>query len=250
MCIIGTALNVHPDYPFIMAANRDEFYNRRTKEAHFWPEDPSVLGGKDLERGGSWLGISSSGDLAALTNVRRPSSDSDALRSRGELISSYFNKRNTFKQNLNMRDKYGGFNLLYGNLNKLTFITNQSGDKKVLTRGIHVLSNASLNSPWPKSLMLKKGIEKSTAYTGSRLVEYLLQLLSFNEPFADKELPDTGVGIALERKLSPVFIQTENYGTRSSTVILADRSGNITFTEKSYVPEFLSITYHFPVRKT
>ncbi|MGJ9381976.1 NRDE family protein [Salipaludibacillus sp. CF4.18] len=249
MCLIGVAINEHKDYPFILVANRDEFYNRPTKEAHYWPENPLMLAGKDLEKGGTWLGISKEGKLAALTNYRELDVKQYA-HSRGQLVTSFINSASEFEKILKNKNCYPGFNLLYGTTEKLVYTSNRDNQKRSITKGIHVLANASLNSPWPKAMALKKGLHEILSLSSNDgLEQSLFQLLSDEKHFNDELLPDTGVGLTLERKLSPIFINIEGYGTRSSTVIMADRKGNVTFTEKAHAPKSHINTYEFKIGK-
>ncbi|WP_416149776.1 NRDE family protein [Salipaludibacillus sp. HK11] len=250
MCLIGIALGVSEQFPFILCANRDEFYHRQTKEAHFWDENPLLLAGKDLEKGGTWLGLSASGELAALTNVRSGETSKSVSTSRGDIIAAYFNDRNRFKRILKEKDTYDGFNLLYGNIRELTYTTNQPYEDKKFKKGIHVLSNATLNSPWPKAQKLEADLQKLQAKNEEEMTHYLFDTLFQRERFTDQELPNTGIGIDLERKLSPIHIQTDEYGTKSSTVILINRQGTVTFVEKTFGSERKQVTYHFPVKRS
>jgi len=247
MCLIGVSIGTNEHFPFILCANRDEFYERETKEAHFWHGNPFLVAGKDLERGGTWLGLSASGEIAALTNVRSGKEFNSSTTSRGELVSSFFNDRKRFAQILKEKEKLDGFNLLYGNIQGLTYTTNQSYENQSLTNGVHVLSNAAINSPWPKAKKLAEGIRKLEGSSVQDVTGYLFDMLSLSEPFPDDELPDTGIGLTLERKLSPIHIQTAKYGTKNSTVILIDRHGGATFIEKTYGKDRKQVAYHFPV---
>ncbi|UTR09689.1 NRDE family protein [Evansella sp. LMS18] len=230
-------INEHPDYPFIFASNRDEFYSRETERASEWEGPPGLIAGKDLEKGGTWLGITKSGDFAALTNVREPSADAEGKRSRGELVKSYFENREAFYKNLGQASLYGGFNLIFGNMRQLSYFSNKAERKASLTNGIHALSNAALNTPWPKVEHLKAGMKELVSVkSSSELEENLFSLLKADQVFPDDQLPDTGVGTELEKMLSPLFISSDQYGTRSSTVILVDKNLNCTFVERSYVP--------------
>lgn len=239
-------MKVHEQFPFILCANRDEFYARDTKEAHFWDENPSLLAGKDLEKGGTWLGLSEDGEVAALTNVRSyDKQEVSSTTSRGEIVSSYFNDRKYFQHILEKKSHYSGFNLLYGTIHKLVYTTNQSYKDQVITSGIHILSNATLNSPWPKAMKLEQGLREIQDLSKDELTDYLFHLLSLKEPFPDVHLPDTGVGLTLERQLSPIHILTEKYGTKSSTLILVDTNGKVTFIERTYESDKKDIEYSF-----
>ncbi|WP_280768159.1 NRDE family protein [Salipaludibacillus daqingensis] len=249
MCLIGVAIGVNEQFPFIFCANRDEFYQRKTKEAHFWKANPFLVAGKDLEKGGTWLGLSASGEIAALTNVRTGELAKPSSVSRGEIISTFFNNRNKFNEMMKEKESFDGFNLLYGNIRELAYTTNQSFADETLKSGIHVLSNATLNTPWPKAKKLAKGMEKLETFSEQHMINYLFEQLSQSEPFADSELPNTGVGLELERMLSPIHIRTDKYGTKCSTVILVDRHGKATFIEKTFGEDEKQVTYEFPLKK-
>ncbi|MBU9723880.1 MULTISPECIES: NRDE family protein [Bacillaceae] len=238
MCILGVAINIHPKYPFILVANRDEFYDRDTATAHFWPESPSLLAGRDLVRGGTWLGITKEGRFAALTNVRDGSYDSSNY-SRGMLVKNYLlhsTDDRKLDKDLNL---YDGFNLIYGNFKSLHYLSNYHSNTQELNNGIHVLSNAPALSPtWPKTEKLKKGLMGAMNTTNpASLEDELFKLLTDEVIYSDDTLPNTGVGLSMERTLSSIFIKSQNYGTRSSTVILVDKNKICTFIERSFVPK-------------
>ena len=247
MCLLGFLYKENPKYPFVFVSNRDELYTRETSAAHFWEELPHLLAGKDLEKGGSWLGISDTGDFAALTNVR-DTAGNNSSKSRGDLIKSFFKERKKFQQNLVNSNDYDGFNLIYGNMNNLFYHSNRSETRKKITKGVHVLSNAALNTQWPKVVHLKEGLEKLlVTEDAEELVRKLFKISEADSHFSDEMLPDTGVGIELERILSPLFIKSEKYGTRSSTVILLDNENNCTFIERTYVPERMERRFQFKI---
>jgi len=162
MCLIVFAYNVHPSYRLVLAANRDEFYERPSSSADFWKDYPQVLAGRDLKEGGTWLGITKSGKYAAVTNYRDPSSlKSDSL-SRGRLVSSYLtgnqNPDKYLKNISSQVDKYDGFNLLLGDDNNL-FVFSSRSDMQKLKPGIYGLSNHLLDTNWPKVARSKKNAE-------------------------------------------------------------------------------------------
>ncbi|MFZ5645326.1 MAG: NRDE family protein [Bacillota bacterium] len=238
MCFVVLAYDCHPDYLLVLAANRDEYHSRPTAPAHFWEDAPGVLAGKDLEHCGTWLGVSRPGRLAALTNYRDPSSHRPGTPSRGALVRdylsssfdpvSYLNKLN------NCRGEYNGYNLLLMDGGIMWHYSNRTGKPLKITPGIHGLSNHLLDTPWPKVEKGKAALGRIIKYSGDTLVEGLFELLSDSEMASDKSLPQTGVTLEWERLLSPVFIQNELYGTRSSTVIMVKRSGQILFRERSF----------------
>ena len=236
MCLILLAYQSHPDYPLIIAANRDEFLDRPTAAAQFWPEHPALLAGKDLQAGGTWMGITRNGRLAAVTNVREPEITNTRLHSRGELTNRYLlgqEHAQSYLQRLHSRHhQYAGFNLLTGQLNDLWFYSNRDHSISALSPGIYGISNGGFDEHWPKVGKGKKALGKALhEFRGGRS---LLPLLQDNEVAADALLPDTGVGIETERWLSPLFIQHPGYGTRSSTVITLSQQGVIEFWEQTY----------------
>lgn len=237
MCLIIFANNFLDDYKLIFAANRDEFYNRPSEQAEFWNNYPDLLAGKDLEAGGTWMGITKQGRFAAITNFRDLKNHRNDAPSRGNLTldflmsdihpEEYYNK---LRPSLN---EFNGFNLILGTVEELYYFSNKTEGLRMLEPGIHGISNAILDTPWPK-------VEKSKIQL-QRLIEYkkihpweVLNILDDTSPAKDEELPDTGVGLELERMLSPIFIKSEKYGTRSSTIVTVDKLNNVRFVEKTY----------------
>ncbi|PLY01318.1 MAG: hypothetical protein C0622_07485 [Desulfuromonas sp.] len=239
MCLILFAYKYHPDYPLVIAANRDEYFQRPTAAVHWWDTHPGLLAGRDLQGNGTWMGITRSGHLAAVTNIRHGKPEVGNHLSRGILPLDFltntppvadFQHRLTDTSSL-----YRGYNLLFGSIGNLRHYSN---DRQTLTEiepGIHGLSNADLNTPWPKVARGKKLLEQALSKDQPQ-VEELIQLLEDKHPASDSELPDTGVGIELERLLSPICITGERYGTRSSTLILVDRKSNVTLYEQERAP--------------
>lgn len=234
MCLILLAVEQHPDYPLIIAANRDERYQRPTKPMHWWNNVP-ILAGKDLDAGGTWLGISKTGRFAAVTNYREVNPKQSRL-SRGHLPHAWLSTELTAEQfiaQINPAD-YAGFNLLIGDIKtaKLCHFSNRDTEISALSQGLHGLSNALLNSPWPK---IQQAIPKMQQLCQQDVVvEDWLQLLANRQAARDELLPNTGVGIEAERLLSPRFIQGTDYGTRCSTIITAHRSGKVNVLERSF----------------
>ncbi|MFJ5761527.1 NRDE family protein [Neobacillus sp. NPDC093182] len=223
MCLILFAYNVHPEYKLIVAANRDEFYQRPTAPAHFWEDAPEILAGRDLEKFGTWMGITKQGRFAALTNYRDPNEVTAGKRSRGELVSNalkYKDMIGYMKSLARNNDVYPGYNLLAGDGDHLYYYSNVGQEVKKLTPGIYGVSNHLLNTEWPKVQMGKAGLTEIINNQQSDLVEDLLNLLQKADQAPDENLPSTGVSLEWERMLSPMFIKSENYGTRSSTVLL------------------------------
>lgn len=236
MCLIVFAWRPGHARPLVVAANRDEFYARPSLPLGPWKEAPEVYAGRDLEAGGTWLGIGPQGRFAALTNIRDPSLPL-GRRSRGELPSGFLRGRLPVTDYLQRvaeqaRD-YAGFNLLLGNDRELWYYNALDAAPVRLPPGLYGLSNARLDTPWPKLLRAKAAF---AACLDEPRPECLLQALSDRRQGEDAELPDTGVGLASERLLSSVFIASQNYGTRCSTALVVGADGSRTLVERSFGP--------------
>ena len=249
MCLIFVAWQLRPDYPLVVAANRDEFYARPTAPAEFWEESPELLAGRDLEGGGTWLGVTRSGRFAALTNLRSGYAHAGDAPTRGRLVSDFLQSDATPAEYLRGLEPsaadYNGFNLLVSDDTRLHWYSNRGGAPRELAPGIYGISNHLLDTPWPKVERGKRVLEPLLA---SRHIdiEAILTLLADRDLASDEELPDTGVSMEFERALSAMFITSDSYGTRSSTVLLVDGSGRMDFTERSYQPGTLqasTVTY-------
>lgn len=218
-----------------LAANRDEFYARPTRPLSRWPDDSGIHAGRDLEAGGTWLGVNEQGRFAALTNIRDPQ-QAPSNHSRGELPSRFLKSRQSIEdylQQLHARaHEYGGFNLLLGDREQLWHFNSQDGLATRLQPGIYGVSNATLDTPWPKLLRLKQRFSACPPDDTERL----LGLLADTEKPTDDILPDTGVGLETERLLSSVFIASGNYGTRASTVLSIDSDNSFSLVERSFGP--------------
>jgi uncharacterized protein with NRDE domain len=236
MCLILFAWKVHEKFPLVLAANRDEFYERPSASAAFWDDVPDLLAGRDLRRGGTWLGITRTGRLAALTNYRDPASLKKDAPSRGELVSDYLRGRESpeaFIRRLEPRaDRYNGFSLLAGDGPELAYFSNR-GEMRRLAPGIHGMSNHLIDTPWPKVEQGKRALGELLASRDDPSPEALFALLASRSRPPDEGLPNTGVGLEWERVLSPFFVESPAYGTRSSTVLLIDREGAVTFIERA-----------------
>jgi len=238
VCLIVFAYDCHPVYRLILGANRDEFRDRATDQAAFWSDAPQVLAGRDRLAGGTWLGVTRGGKLAAVTNYRDPRRQIDNPPSRGGLVAGFLrNRQETPEEFLGTLNRdgemYDGFNLLYGSSNELHYFTNRGGSSGPVTPGIHVLSNHLLDTRWPKATAAASRLAAVVRQTKVD-PEQIFALLSDPVPFAAGLLPDTGVGPDRERILSPIFIDGELYGTRSTTVLLIDRSDRLTFIERTF----------------
>jgi uncharacterized protein with NRDE domain len=237
VCLILVAWRVHPKYGLVVAANRDEFHARPTASAGFWRDAPRVLAGRDLEGGGTWLGITTDGRFAALTNYRDPSRVLAAAPSRGDLVRRFLagaDSPQTFRVWLEeVGARYNGFNLLFGDGQALQAYSNCGGWAGELEPGIYGLSNHLLDTPWPKVAQGKS--ELARALQALPDDGPLMELLRDDRIAPDDRLPRTGVSLEWERLLSAAFIRSPTYGTRSSTVLLiAGREAR--FDEASYDP--------------
>ena len=238
MCLILLAFDSHPDYSLIVAANRDEFYDRPTAPAEFWPDAPHVLAGRDLQAGGTWLGIDRSGRFAAVTNYRQGTREPTAARSRGHLVSGFLTSEAApieyLRQVERDRGRYNGFNLLVGDPGSLGYCSNRGGTPRMVNPGVYGLSNHLLDTAWPKVVTGKSALEALVRQSQAELVHELFDLLADRTRPADDLLPRTGITGEWERLLSSAFIASETYGTRSSTVVLVGRDGGIVFVERSF----------------
>jgi uncharacterized protein with NRDE domain len=254
MCLIFIGLKTHPKYKLIIAANRDEFYNRPTQAARFWEEHPQLLAGRDLEAGGTWLGVTRTGKVSMVTNYRDPKNIDPSARSRGELVTDYLLgpvSPGLYLQDVSRKARnYNGFNLLAGSCEEMFYFSNYENKIRHLTQGLFGLSNHLLETPWPKVVRGKQkmhGLLQREDFSP----DDVFRILNDGSIAPDDQLPDTGVGITRERALSAMFIKSPGYGTRSSTVILADYEDNIAFTERVYdltTFDFTEQSFRLPVQ--
>lgn len=253
MCLVVFAWRVHPRYPLVLAANRDEFLARPAAPAHWWTDAPELLAGRDLEAGGSWMGLSRGGRFAALTNYRDPSRHLAGAPSRGALVRSALEDARdaaTCLHDLAAHAKpYAAFNLLVGDGERLGVLESTTGSVHMLRPGVYGLSNHLLDTPWPKLVRARAGLAQQLAglatgtdahATGTdahaagsedALVDALLALMRDPTPAADPHLPATGVSLEWERWLSSAFIRAPGYGTRCSSVVLRDHTAHTRFVE-------------------
>jgi uncharacterized protein with NRDE domain len=240
MCLILFAYETHPKYKLIVAANRDEFYKRPTSTAHYWNDQPNILAGKDLEKMGTWMGVTTNGRFSALTNYRDPLEETKGKHSRGELVADALNYKGNLNEYMhsliNNDDRFPGYNLLAGDMNGLFYYSNKGDDLQKLKPGIHGVSNHLLNTEWPKVSKGKLGMSKIISDEGEDMVEELFNLLLNTEISPDHLLPKTGVTLEWERMLSPMFIKSKDYGTRSSTVLLMTDK-DIQYVERTYLKD-------------
>jgi uncharacterized protein with NRDE domain len=248
MCLIAVGWRAHPRWRLAVIANRDEFHGRPTAAAAADPEVPSVFGGRDLEQGGSWLLASTQRRFAAVTNVRVGRNPEAAPRSRGALVRGFATgnaSADDYVASLaGTAADYGRFNLLCWDGDSLRFATNHPRfETRDVADGIHAMSNGAFDAPWPKSGHATRALEAWLATNHETIDEAtiapLFDALADTTPAPDARLPDTGVGLELERLLSPPFVRGERYGTRCSTVLLVDAKG-IVFAERRFGPEGLA----------
>lgn len=235
MCLIAIAHQVNRDKPLIVAANRDEFWERPALPSHWWEEAP-ILAGRDVERGGTWMGISKTGRFCALTNYRDPGEDGGEKRSRGHIVRSFLESNletELFLKELDReRNRYPGFNVIAGTAEALWMYSSRSGSRPFrLPPGIHAISNAFLNTPWPKAVRIKKKMAQSMDSK-----EGLFSMLQDGRAAADEDLPNTGVSLEWERLLSSIFIESARYGTRCSTVLEVNSRKEAVWTERTFTP--------------
>ncbi|WP_134701669.1 NRDE family protein [Ammoniphilus sp. YIM 78166] len=241
MCILFFAYDEHPKYRLVVAANRDEFFKRPTAAAAPWADQPDIIAGRDLEGFGTWMGVNrKTGYFAALTNFRGRPKDGHSergFRSRGELVSHYLQRSEapeSYLSDVAQRvGAYQGFNLVLADSESMYYYSSTNNSIEKLSSGIYGLSNAALNTPWPK---VEKGkVAFESALTASDINIYkLFQILVDAEVAADDRLPNTGVGLEWERTLSPIFINSPHYGTRASTILMMTYDHHIQFIERTY----------------
>tara|TARA_R110000787_G_scaffold147742_5_gene261598 strand:- start:4028 stop:4798 length:771 start_codon:yes stop_codon:yes gene_type:complete len=237
MCLVTLAFQSHPNYPLVVVANRDESYDRPTAAADFWSDYPQLLAGRDLEAGGTWFGINRGGRWATVTNFRGGGLAGD--RSRGELPTNYLRRHwptvdQYFRGVMADGDCYSGFSLLAGSVNELAYCNNLTRTTTKLGPGVYTLSNDLLDTPWPKAELAREKLQQAVKADRLRS-EDLVAVLASRQCFPDRHLPDTGVGLEMERTLSPPFIVSHSYGTRCTTVLLIDNDGNVEFAEQTFL---------------
>lgn len=245
MCLVLFAHACHHHYQLVVAANRDEFYDRPALPAAFWPDDPHIMAGRDLREGGTWMGIASNGRFAVLTNYRDPSRFQADRKSRGHLVRNYLGSQlepDDYISSLgSSAAEYNGFNLLFGTSTTLYYFSNQEGRIRQVEPGVHGLSNALLDDPWPKVSRGTKALAR-VLQSDDLIPEQLFAIMADCELPDDKYLPQTGVGLEMERVLAPVYVKSPNYGTRVSTILLIDNDRHVQFWERSFVPSETTIS--------
>jgi len=242
MCLLAFAYKVHPKFPLILIGNRDEFHNRPSREAMFWVKEgyPNILAGKDLEAGGTWLGIHKNGKWAVLTNYRDLTKTKSEAPSRGDLVLNYL------KEEISMRDyafnlrtqaqDYNGFNLILGDKEEILHYSNESDIITIIPPGIHGLSNALLNVPWKKVIRTKSGLKNAIKQIENDDINpnSFLDILLDETKAKEEDLPHTGLSKEKEMAISSPFIIGEEYGTKSAHLITIDCFGTMQFTERIF----------------
>ncbi len=236
MCLVCLAYRIVPGYPLVLIANRDEFLARPTEPLAWRGASGGILAGLDLTGGGTWLGLSTSGRLAALTNFRDPRRVMVDAPSRGHIVIDFLQGQGGIGSSLASlsQDRYNGFNLLVADGGQLQYLSNRSRETQFLPPGMYGLSNHLLDTPWPKVVRIKRLFSDAVVDFDDNGREKLLAILTDRQIPPDRDLPDTGVGLTWERILSPIFITSPTYGTRSSAVITVDRQGRATFVERTH----------------
>lgn len=237
MCTTLFAFGQHIDYPLILLSNRDEFHQRRTAPAQPWPESPAIIGGKDLEAGGTWLAASHSGRFGNLTNYRDFRKGlNPAAPTRGKFIPDFLEAPTSpldFMEGIPHPDHYNGFSLLLGSAEEIAFYSNMGSAPQWVEKGIHGLSNHLLDTPWPKVVFGKAQLtDWINRFAGDW--EKLFAIGEDRRIFPDELLPDTGGGLHFERKASPLFILDPIYGTRCISVVAIHRQHGLGFWERRY----------------
>ena len=244
MCLILLAWRAHPRYSLVFGGNRDEAYARASEPAQFWRDDPHIYGGRDLEQGGTWLGLSLTGRVAAVTNYRERPKAGRMPRSRGELPARFLRSDDSpaayLRQVAQSDAQYGPYSLLVGDGESLWYHSNRAprarddAPFRSLAPGVYGLSNHLIDTPWLKVTSGKRRLARLLEADEAAVTAGLFDILSDRNPAPEAELPDTGVGAQRERELSPLFIAGEHYGTRASTVVLIDRNGDVLFIERTF----------------
>ena len=234
MCLIVLAWRSHPDFPLVLAANRDEFHERAAAPMGWWDDRPALLAGRDLKAGGTWLGLSRTGRLATVTNYREDQPPA-GLRSRGDIVTGFTDSEVRPVSFLDAVDgeTYAGFSVLASDGSELAYRSNRGDDTHALDAGIYGLSNASLDTPWPK-LVRTRGRLETLLGAQQLTLDDLLEIVADRQPAADSEIPDSGLPFELGRALSAPFIVTPGYGTRCSTALLCRADGHIEIVERRF----------------
>jgi uncharacterized protein with NRDE domain len=237
MCLIALSIGQHSDYPLILAANRDEFHSRPTKEAHWWPDKPDVVGGRDLQAGGTWLALHKSGRFATVTNFRDAKPPEPGHRSRGHLVTGFLDSELSPAEYLATveEDRYAGFNLIVGTRDEVAYVSNREEGTRNLAPGTYGLSNALLDGPW---LKVERSKEELAAMVADATVNEtkLMRLMNDRARAPVAEVERGHLDFESAHAVTAPFIVMPEYGTRCTTVVLADKDGNWRLTERRFDP--------------
>ena len=237
MCLVVFAWKTHPDYKLILAANRDEFHGRPSQEAHWWPDSPDILAGRDLQAGGTWLAVNKSGRFATVTNYREQQRARGGLQSRGEIARNFVSSNDdtmTYVSSLAV-NRYAGVSVLVADRDTICYTSNRGDDAVSLAPGVYGLSNASLDTPESKLLRTKEALSKLVASNTVNSTE-LLRLLADKTTAPNAEVDSGELPFIQARALTAPFIVAESYGTRCSTTLLYANDGRIEFCERRFNP--------------
>jgi len=255
MCLLLLALDCHPKYKLVLAANRDENYERPTAQAGYWHGEAELLAGRDLRSGGTWLGITKDGRVSAITNYQGSVPEKSEAPSRGLLVKNFLVSQMHPIQYVRLLEKgakeYNGFNLIIGQGDEFYWYSNSGNDLLNLRSGIYGLSNHLLDSPWPKVTRGKNAIGLILRENKDLDLEMLFELLRDRSLPADESVSNTAISQERESMLSPIFVTSPSYGTRSSTIVLIDRNDYVTFIEKTFYPRsdnVSTVEYEFRVK--
>lgn len=238
MCLLVLALQQHPRLPLIVAGNRDEFHARPTQSAHWWPDKRDILAGRDLEAGGTWLGMHRSGRFAAVTNYRDARRDSTGFLSRGHLVTGFLDSRASVVEYLESIecDAYAGFNLLVADGRSAGYLSNRGAGLRELPPGIYGLSNATLDDPWTKVTRTKARLAELIAGDDVNDTS-LVRMLGDREKASADEVETNGLSFAMAHAITAPFIVHPEYGTRCSTIVTSDSAGGVRFMERRFSPD-------------
>lgn len=239
MCLILFSFRAHRHFPLVVAANRDEHYSRPAAPAAFWEDQPDIYAGRDLEKGGTWMGLHGNGRFAAITNYREGTPGPAAPRSRGDLVSGFLagndSAEDFFHQAARRSADYNPYSMIAGDIGKLHFFSNRIAAPQIIAPGVHGLSNHLLDTPWPKVAAGTAALTSTMDMDDPDAIGAMMfSLLMDDQPAPETVLPDTGITRQREKELSPPFIRGEHYGTRTSTVVLVNATGEVFFHEKRF----------------
>lgn len=257
MCLVLVAYKVHPGYPLVIAANRDEFYQRPASSARYWEDHPQILGGRDLQHGGTWMAVDRRGRMAAVTNYREPSERKQNLRSRGFLVTDYLfgdESPHSYLRTLSQRVReYDGFNIFAGDTSTLYFYGSYLSQPLQMQSGIHGISNGDLDYPWPKVDRGKRELSGIVQDKGAIEPESLFEILRDRAAPDEVLPPGGGPDDRQKRRLTPIFVTGGDFGTRSSTVLLMDSNQQVYFSERNFDAEGRqqgTVEYEFEIERT